>query len=259
MSRARQVVLWWVAAAVVAGAHLAVLDWLAPRAIGAPMQALPPAVEIELIAPPDVDPAVADAPVAPALPATDPPSPAPQPVLDLPPLIPLPPPVFKPVPVPEAAVAPPPARPKSDPPRKAEKPKPTPPKPAPPKPTTPQKSSDRPSADAARGGAKATARPAGPATGASPGAMADWQGKVMGQIAAHMARTRASGRGKAVPIKLAVTIGANGQVSATLAGSTGDAGLDAAIRRQAARIPRMPPPPDRRPFSFTRTIRVQFR
>lgn len=266
MSRAQQAALWSGAAALVVAAHLAALDWLAQRAIGAPLPPLPDAIQVDLIAPPPVtpaeetasappEPAPTDPPTAPpSEPQPEPPS-EPTPRLDLPPLTPLPPPMLSP-PASKPVTAPKPPRPKEQPPpRKVEKPAARSSKPA--VPTKPVQ--DRAPKAGEATGAAAKAKPGAAQRTASPGAMATWQDKVSGKIAAHMARTRASGRGKAVPVTLAVTIDAKGQVRARLAGSTGDAGLDAAISRQTARIPKMPPPPDGRTFSFTRTIRVQFR
>lgn len=75
-------------------------------------------------------------------------------------------------------------------------------------------------------------------------------------IARHMQRTRlGAGRGS-VTVQLAITVGAGGTIQAQLANSTGDARHDSAISRQAARLPRVPPPPGGQPVRMVLPIRI---
>lgn len=74
---------------------------------------------------------------------------------------------------------------------------------------------------------------------------ASWQAMVGQRITRHMSRTRVGrGRGGQVRVTLSVMIAGNGTASARLANSTGDTQIDAALSRQAARLPLMPAPPN---------------
>lgn len=95
---------------------------------------------------------------------------------------------------------------------------------------------------------------------ASPRQMASWQSKVQSRIASHMRRTRVPGaRGGTVTVQVSITIAGNGAASARLAGSTGNAQVDAAVARQAARMPGMPAPPNGQGASFVLPIQIQLR
>lgn len=96
------------------------------------------------------------------------------------------------------------------------------------------------------------------ATQASPSAMRKWQSDAGARIARHMKRSRISARGRQMQVRVAISVGANGRASARLASSTGDSRVDSALARQAARIPHLPAPPDRRSHSFVLPIRIAF-
>ena len=89
--------------------------------------------------------------------------------------------------------------------------------------------------------------------GASKQGQANWLGKVQSRVTAHMKRAclNATGTHRAT---VTLTVSPNGSVSAKLVAGTGDARVDAALSRQASRIPRLPPPPDGR----TQTLTVPF-
>ncbi|WP_112875256.1 TonB C-terminal domain-containing protein [Paracoccus endophyticus] len=88
--------------------------------------------------------------------------------------------------------------------------------------------------------------------------MQSWQSQVGARISRHMARTRLPGGRGAARVQVSVTIAANGAATARLVSSTGDPGVDAALARQAARLPRMPAPPGGTAQSFIQPIRVEF-
>lgn len=88
--------------------------------------------------------------------------------------------------------------------------------------------------------------------------MQSWQSQVGARISRHMARTRLPGGRGAARVQVSVTIAANGAATARLVSSTGDPGVDAALARQAARLPRMPAPPGGAAQSFIQPIRVEF-
>ena len=88
---------------------------------------------------------------------------------------------------------------------------------------------------------------------------ASWQSQVGQRITRHMSRTRVGGRGGQVRVQVSVTIGANGAASARLASSTGNPQVDAALSRQAARLPGMPAPPNGQSVSFVQPIVVNLR
>ncbi|UXU75370.1 MULTISPECIES: TonB family protein [unclassified Paracoccus (in: a-proteobacteria)] len=86
--------------------------------------------------------------------------------------------------------------------------------------------------------------------------MASWQARVNAAVARHMRRTRLSMRDSAT-ITIRFTLLPNGQVSgAQLMGSTGDPGNDAALNRQAARLPRLPPPPSGQSATLILPVRI---
>ncbi|WP_313137639.1 hypothetical protein [Paracoccus jeotgali] len=121
------------------------------------------------------------------------------------------------------------------------------PKPAP----TPDAATRQPNAPAAQGAPSQPAR-----TTPSAGARQSWQRQAGAMIARHMQRTRlGAGRGS-VTVQLAITVGAGGTIQAQLANSTGDARHDSAISRQAARLPRVPPPPGGQPVRMVLPIRI---
>ena len=94
-------------------------------------------------------------------------------------------------------------------------------------------------------------------TGASKAQMDSWTSKVGGRVAAHMKRTRVPGGGRgSVTIQVSISISGNGSASARVTSSTGNAQVDAALARQAGRMPRMPAPPNGRGASFVLPIRI---
>lgn len=95
--------------------------------------------------------------------------------------------------------------------------------------------------------------------GASRAQVASWQAQVGARIIRHMQRTRVQGRGQRVSINMRITIAANGSATGQLGRSTGDAQMDAALRRQAARLPRLPAPPGGRPVTVTLPVTIVFR
>lgn len=104
------------------------------------------------------------------------------------------------------------------------------------------------------GGAQGTPRAS---AGASKQQMNSWTSRVGSRVASHMKRTRVPGGGRGtVTIQLSVSIAANGAASARLASSTGNAQVDAALARQAGRMPRMPAPPNGKGASFVLPIRI---
>ncbi|MDM7463240.1 MAG: TonB C-terminal domain-containing protein [Tepidimonas taiwanensis] len=104
------------------------------------------------------------------------------------------------------------------------------------------------------------ARPSGPGAAtarASAAQIQSWQAQVQTRVARHMQRTRlAAGRGN-VRAQLALRIAADGRTSATLATSTGDPRIDAALSRQAGTMPRLPPPPEGRAVNLTVPVLVR--
>ncbi|NHF73840.1 TonB C-terminal domain-containing protein [Paracoccus xiamenensis] len=94
-------------------------------------------------------------------------------------------------------------------------------------------------------------------TGASKAKMDSWTSRVGGRVASHMKRTRVPGGGRgSVTIQVSVSISGNGSAAARLASSTGNAKVDAALARQAGRMPRMPAPPNGKGASFVLPIRI---
>lgn len=121
-----------------------------------------------------------------------------------------------------------------------------------------QGDSRQPPREARSGGAQGGGR-AAPAGGkaASAGRMASWESQVRGRIAAHMNRTNAPGVRGTVSGTVLVTIQPNGRSSARIAAGSGDARADAALKRQAARLPRLPPPPGGQPVGVTIPFRIK--
>ena len=93
----------------------------------------------------------------------------------------------------------------------------------------------------------------------STGQMQSWQQTAGARVSAHMARTRATGGRGVVSAVVVVSVQGNGRASGRLTRGTGNSTVDAALARQAARIPRLPPPPDGQTFQFTQPITVQTR
>lgn len=90
-----------------------------------------------------------------------------------------------------------------------------------------------------------TAAPTADAGVASPRQVASWQSRISGTVARHMKRTRLpSRRGGSVTVMVVFTVDPGGRVGGVrVNGSTGDARLDAALQRQASRMPRLAAPP----------------
>ena len=75
-----------------------------------------------------------------------------------------------------------------------------------------------------------------------------------------MSRTRVPGRrGGTVRATVTVRVSANGATSAQLARGTGEPAVDAALARQAARMPKLPAPPNGQPFTFQQPVQIQLR
>lgn len=105
------------------------------------------------------------------------------------------------------------------------------------------------------GGAQGAARAS---TGADKQQMTSWTSRVGGRVAAHMKRTRVPGGGRGtVTIQVSVSISASGAASARLVSSTGNAQVDAALARQAGRMPKMPAPPNGQGASFVLPIQIK--
>lgn len=86
--------------------------------------------------------------------------------------------------------------------------------------------------------------------------VATWQSKVQSSVARHMRRAGNLRQG-GVTVMVAFTITANGAVSnGRLASSTGDARTDAALARQVARLPRMPPHPSGKSIPISFPVRI---
>lgn len=101
-----------------------------------------------------------------------------------------------------------------------------------------------------------TAAPTADAGVASPRQVASWQSKVNSAVSRHMKRTRIKVQG-AIVVNLNFTIDPSGRVAgARLASSTGNATNDAAISRQVARMPRLPPHPSGKSMTLTLPVRI---
>ena len=98
------------------------------------------------------------------------------------------------------------------------------------------------------------------ASGASRQAQASWQQRAGARVSQHMSRTRVPGRrGGTVRATVTVRVSANGATSAQLARGTGEPAVDAALARQAARMPKLPAPPNGQPFTFQQPVQIQLR
>lgn len=129
-----------------------------------------------------------------------------------------------------------------------------------PQPTRAQPQPQRQQQASGGGGGNSRQQSGGQSAGASRQQMANWSSQVGSRITRHMSRTRIRGaRGGQVQIRVSVTISANGSASARLASSTGNAQVDSALARQAARLPRMPAPPNGQSASFVQPIVVSLR
>ncbi|RDW12762.1 energy transducer TonB family protein, partial [Paracoccus thiocyanatus] len=105
-----------------------------------------------------------------------------------------------------------------------------------------------------------TAAPQAQAGTPSPRQVASWQSKVQSAVARHMQRTRFSGRGGSVTVTVRFSVDPGGRVAgASLASSTGDARIDAALSRQASRLPRLPAPPTGRTTSLVLPVKIVLR
>lgn len=103
-----------------------------------------------------------------------------------------------------------------------------------------------------------TAAPTSDAGVASPRQVASWQSRISGTVARHMKRTRLpSRRGGSVTVMVVFTVDPGGRVGGVrVNGSTGDAKLDAALQRQAARLPKLAPPPTGKSTPVTLPVRI---
>lgn len=284
--------IWAAATAVALAGHVALARWLFAAQIPGLQDALPAPVYVDLAPPPQPvsEPsATPPAPSSPAQPEPAPPEPAepepaepdpaqaepapPEPTLadDPAPVDPAPPdaPSFMPptltplaAPAPEAFDMPAATRAlvlaQSD--RPAAKPRRSPARTAPPASPTPRSASPR-QADASPQNTAPATTTRQPAARAAPSAreIANWQAQVGARIARHMSRTRLTGRRGQVTVHISVRIAANGAATASLGRSTGDAALDRSLAAQAARMPRMPAPPQGQTQSFILPVAVQSR
>ncbi|MDO5632758.1 MAG: TonB C-terminal domain-containing protein [Paracoccus sp. (in: a-proteobacteria)] len=264
---------WALAAGVVIGAHGGVAWWAmaqerqlasmsAPVYVelldlepppGLPGEAAPPQAEVEEIETAEAEP-------------EDEPEPEPEPepeIAELPP-IPLPPLPEMLTPPPDAAFLPPPPDNALE---VSERPAPRPLRRTPPRETVQrererprqQQTQQRPTREtqqprqaqrAGGGGGGSGAQPS-----ASPQQMNQWKSRVGAQITRHM--SRASGRGGSGQVQVAVTVAPNGAISGRLVSSTGNPRTDQALTRQAARLPRVSPPPSGRSESFIQPITIR--
>lgn len=87
-----------------------------------------------------------------------------------------------------------------------------------------------------------------------------WQSTVQSRVARHMNRARMPGRRGSLTTQVSVSISASGTVTgARVNGTTGDPAIDAALSRQAARMPNLPPHPSGAAQSLVVPVTVQFR
>ncbi|WP_197059102.1 TonB C-terminal domain-containing protein, partial [Paracoccus sanguinis] len=94
---------------------------------------------------------------------------------------------------------------------------------------------------------------------ATAGAMQSWQRTAGDKVRRHMARTPATGARGTVSAEVVVTVDPSGATRARLSRGSGDARVDAALGRQAARMPRLGAPPDGRPFQATLPVTIRMR
>jgi len=76
-----------------------------------------------------------------------------------------------------------------------------------------------------------------------------------------MQRTDFSSRGRgSITITVRFTVDPSGRVAgAALASSTGDAGIDSVLNRQASRMPRLPAPPSGKTTSLVLPVKIVLR
>ncbi|MBB1490514.1 energy transducer TonB [Paracoccus sp. MC1854] len=238
-----------------------------------PVDPLPPPDFSELVPPePEFVPPGVEPLTPPDFAEMPPPEPVPE--FEPPPVVPLPPPDFASLtPPPEAtpaAVPPPPRRPerlmrreerREEPREERRREARRAPEQPPAERSDPRREQSQPSRSGRQGrGAESGARQA-PATaaGASRQAQASWEQRAGATVSRHMSRTRIRGKGGTVQATVTVSVAANGATSARLARGTGDPQIDAALARQAARMPGLPPPPTGRSFQFTQPIAIRLR
>lgn len=164
----------------------------------------------------------------------------------------------------EAAEPDEPERPREERRREPEKPKPEKKKPAQPRAETRAERQPARETGASQPASQASEGRRGGQTGApaqaSAASKASWAKTAGARITAHMRRTRLPGGGGGTfSLVVTVTVQPDGRAVGQLARGTGDARVDSALQRQAARIPRLPPPPDGRPFTFSQPITIQMR
>lgn len=277
-SSLRQAGLWGSAATLVLAAHLGSAVWIMQRAEAAAPPGLPEPVFVDLApaptaaAPQDQQDSEA-APEAAPEPEPEPeplPEPEPEPEIALPPLQQL-----EPLPDMNTLFPPPPeavALQKSvRPPDRPEPPKEKlakAPREEKPKTEKREKKPKAPEEQAARRETTRLRAPQGERTAApqaQAGAVsakqeASWKQKISRIVARHMLRTRITGRGDSVVVTVSFSVAPNGGVvGATVRGSTGDARNDAALQRQASRLPRLPAPPSGRSSAVVLPVRIDLR
>lgn len=255
-SALRESALWGTAAVVVLAAHLGSALWLLRQAEAAAPPGLPEPVFVEL-APAPMAAAPLEEVETPEMAEAEP-EPVPDFVLNEP-LPEIEPPDMDTLfpPPPEAVVLQKSERPKDRPePKEPEKiVRKEPEKPREKKEKAPEEQQARKAATTVR--APQGDRSAAPAAG-QPSARqeASWQSKVQSAVARHMRRV-SNLRKTGVTVTVAFTIGADGRVSGgRVLSSTGDARTDAALARQASRMPRLPAPPDGKARPITLPVRI---
>lgn len=87
----------------------------------------------------------------------------------------------------------------------------------------------------------------------------NWIGTVQSRVTTHMKRTRLDGQRGSHRATVTLTVAPDGSVSAQLSSGTGDPRVDAALGRQASRIPRLPAPPGGRSQTLTVPFQVNIR
>lgn len=250
---------WFAAGFSVSAAHVAAVLWITGSDPVSTRNAAPEAIMVDLVAMPLAPQA---APVAAADRAV--PAPAPDrldaPDFTPPPLTMLPPLASLAELMPRSALT----LTASDRPELRPKPRPRPvetaAKPRKPRPATPAKPQQQAQPAKPSSGARpAVPRQPVPQTGTGQNAQRRWQAEVGARISRHMARTPLSGGGASARVQVAVTVGADGATSARIVRATGDGRVDAALSRQADRMPRMPRPPGGSAQSFVLPISIRLR
>lgn len=108
--------------------------------------------------------------------------------------------------------------------------------------------------------AERTAARSAPAGNVSRRQTESWQSSVQSRVARHMSRTRVPGRNGSLSTQVSLSISGSGTVTgARVIGTTGDPAVDAALSRQAARMPNLPPHPSGAPQSLVVPVTVRFR